>query len=368
MLRMRRKRGMVRGRAVIAVGVAGAIIASLFVFSLELAANPNCCQGHHPYVRLYDHPRSQLEAFLVTGDAQAFAALAQDPLLSRPEVIAATGEYAYRAQRPLWGYLAWVTSLAQPGLTGWALVLLAVLACGAACAIAGALLDARGASPWWALVVLAAGLQSLSELTPELLAFALLAAAVFLLERSRKTRWAFAFLCLAVLARESMLVGVGALALWELGHVYGGVRARTRAVAPFALPFLTYMAWAAILRARLGSWPTGRSEGRLELPFIGLLQSIGSKGSSGLAVGVLVAIALCISSLALASRDRLTWIALAFAAFATTFSQEVWIHAGYSRSLVPLYVFGTIATVGGYRVRATVRARQQPISHQISQA
>jgi hypothetical protein len=342
-----------RLRSVVAASVVGTLIAAFFVVGMETAANPDCCPGKHPYVTLYDHPRSQIEAFLVTGDAQAFAALAQDPLLARPGVIKAPGEFSYRAQRPLWGYLAWATSFGQAGLTGWALMVLAVLACGAACATAGLLLAARDGSPWWSLVVVAAGLETLSELTPELLAFALLAAAVVLLERERvRARTAvIVLLCLAVLARESMLVGVAALALWDFWRASGSWRARVRQALPYAFPFVTYAAWCAVLRLRLGSWPTGRSDSRLTLPFVGLFDSLRGSVSAGLTVGVIVGVGLCVSCLLLARRDRLTWIVLAFAAFATTFSREVWVHAGFSRSLVPLYAFGTIATVGGFRRR-----------------
>src|SRR6185295_4483929 len=112
---------------------------------------------------------------LVTGDGQAFAALAQDPLLERPGVIKAEGEYSYRAQRPLWGYLAWMASLGHADLTGWALAALTILSCGLACGAAASLLAERGASPWWALLVIIPAQETLSTLTPELLAFALFA-------------------------------------------------------------------------------------------------------------------------------------------------------------------------------------------------
>jgi hypothetical protein len=356
-----------RTRTVIAAGLVGTLIAAFFVFGLESAANPDCCPGKHPYVLLYDHPRSQIEAFLVTGDAQAFAALAQDPLLARPQVITAAGEYAYRAQRPLWGYLTWAVSLGRPDATGWALVALAILACGAACIVTGLLLDERGASPWWSLVVIAAGLETLSELTPELLAFALLAAGVLAWEREKR-RSAIALLCLAVLARESMLVGVAALALWELVHTHDGWPPRVRATFPFAWPFAAYAAWATLLRVRLGSWPTGRADTRLAPFGSGLLASVRGTVPTGLAVGVLVGAALCASAVVLARHDRLTWITLAFAVFATTFSREVWLHAGFSRSLIPLYVCGTIATVGGWRARRAGVAAAESADAQPSRA
>src|SRR4051794_18112213 len=140
------------------------------VLNMVDAARPDAGHGREPYVTLYAHHRNQVEAVLVSGDGQAFAAHAQDPMLSRPQVIHADGEYGYRAQRPLWGYLAWIGSLGRPAAVGWALVVLEILAAGFACGVVAQLLLARGAQPWWALLALGIGYESLATLTPELLA------------------------------------------------------------------------------------------------------------------------------------------------------------------------------------------------------
>jgi hypothetical protein len=321
------------------------VIATAIVLNLVDAARPECCDGRRPYVSLYAKDRNHVEALLVSGDGQAFAALAQDPLLQRPSVIRARGEYAYRAQRPLWGYLAWAGSLGQPDVVGWALVALAILACGAACGVAALLLLDRSASPWWGLVVTAAGYESLGTLTPELFALALFGAGLLLWTRDRRA-WAIAAMAASVLTRETMLVGVAALALWELVHVDGSFATRIRRVLPFAVPVAALALWDTVIRLRLDAWPTGSSETRLTLPGIGLLDSLTHQPSLGLALGVALAIGLCLSSLVLAPRDALTWIVIAYGLFATTFSREVWVHAGFTRALLPLYVFGAIATIG----------------------
>jgi hypothetical protein len=331
------------GRA-LAVTLAGVVIAAAIVVNLVDAARPECCDGRRPYVTLYAHDRNQVEALLVSGDGQAFAALAQDPLLQRPSVIAADGEYAYRAQRPLWGYLAWAGSAGQADLVGWALVVLAILACGAACGVGALLLLDRGASPWWALGVIAAGYESLGTLTPELFALALFGAGVLLWTRDRRA-WAIAAMAAAVLTRETMILGVGAYALWLFAHVDGSFAMRLRRVLPFAVPVAALATWDAVLRLRLGAWPTGTSETRLTLPGVGLVDSLSHQPSPGLVLGALVAIALCVTAFTLARRDPLTWIVLAYGAFATTFSREVWVHAGFTRALLPLYVFGAIVTI-----------------------
>jgi hypothetical protein len=347
----------------LAVGLAGAFLASLFVAGSIGAANPRCCGHGHPYVTLYDRDRSQIEALLVTGDGQAFGALAQDPLLAHPGVMPAPGEYSYRAQRPVWGYLAWMASFGQAELVGWVLAVLTVVSFGLACAAAAALLAERGASPWWALLVILAAQETLSSLTPELLAFALLALGVMLWERDR--RWsAVAVLCIAVLTRESIVVGIVALGAWELWSHRGDGRAARRRALPLAVPCATYFAWIGFLRVRLGTWPSTSSHARLTAPGVGLLDALALAHPRGLVVGVLVAIGLCVAAVLLAPRDPLTWIAIGFAAFATTFNSKVWLGDGFTRTLIPLYACAATAFLGAlHRRHAAAARRVHPRSH-----
>ena len=203
---------------VIAVAVVGALLAACVVFG-EIAVQPeNCCAGRHPYATLYDRHLTKVEVVLASGDGQAFAAIAQDPLLRRPKVLGGASEFAYRAQRPAWAYLTWAGSLGLPDLTGWVLAVLTVLSCGAACAAAAQLLVDRGVNGWWGVGVVVAGLDSLTEFTPELLAFALAGAALLLWRRDRRAL-AVAALCCSVATRETMLVAVAALAAWEVFSV-----------------------------------------------------------------------------------------------------------------------------------------------------
>ena len=339
--------------AVVLVGVVAAAISAVLIGGMISGADPRCCGGKHPYVRLYDKERTQLEAFLVTGDAQAFAALAQDPTLAHPEHVNPPAEYPYRAQRPVWGYLAWATSLGQPDLAGWALVALSVIAAGALAVVAAALAQQRGCSPWWGLVAVAAGVQTLSELTPELLGAALLGGAVLCLRERRML--AIALLCAAALTRESMLVGAAAIGLFEIVTTTGSVRDRVRAALPFTLPLVAYLGWTAVLHQRLGSWPWERSNDRLVAPFSGLADAWSIHGAQ-VASGFVLAVVLCVGAWFLARRDVLTWVATAYLAFALTFSADVWLRGGYTRTLVPLFVFGLLAVVGGWRARSAATA------------
>lgn len=337
-----------RSRALV-VGVVGLVLTAALVVNVIDAARPDSGDGRDPYVRLYAGDRNQIEALLVTGDGQAFAALAQDPSLARPEVIAEDGEFAYRAQRPVWGYLAWAGSLGQGGLAGWALAVLTILAAGLACAVTALLLLARGANPWWALVVLLAGYESIVTLTPELFAFALFGLGLVLWTRDRHAL-AVVALCGAALTRETMLVGVAALGVWQLAHAAGAMSDRLRRALPFAWPFAAVIAWDVVLRVRLGAWPTGGgSESRLAMPGVGLVESLAHDLSPGLLLGVLLAVVLVGFAVTRAPHDPLTWVSAAYAIFAVTFSEEVWTHAGFTRALLPMYVCSVVAVLGALR-------------------
>jgi hypothetical protein len=133
-------------------------------------------------------------------------------------------------------------------------------------------------------------------------------------------------------------------------HAAGDVRARARVVAPFAIPFAVFAAWVLVLRARIGTWTWEQPHDRTSTPFDGLLDAF-DPVSGRITIGVGIAVGLCALCLWLARSDVLTWIALAFAAFATTFAGQVWTGAGYERTLLPLYTLGGIAALAGLRRR-----------------
>jgi hypothetical protein len=328
------------------VGVAGLLLGTLLVAGTVASEPSPCCSGA-PYVSLYNRPLNRLDAVLARGDGQAFAALARDPLLRRPSVIANRGDFAYRAQRPVWGELAWMASLGQPGAVPGVLALLTVASCGAACAVGALLLGPRRVSPWWALLIPIVALETLREFTPELLAFALLGLGVVWWQRDRHAA-ATALLCVAALTRETMLVGVGALAVWAAVHAGPRVRDRVRAALPLAAPFVVYAAWVLIVAARVGASPLGRSQGRLGLPGVGLAQSLArSPDPAEIAGWFVVGVVLCAAGLLVARRDVLTWVAAAFLGFGLLLGPSVWLtNAGYTRTLLPLFILGAIPVLG----------------------
>src|SRR5215218_2009274 len=241
--------GAATARSLAGVVATAMLLTAALVFG-EIAVQPrDCCAGRHPYISIYDRPLAQADVVLVTGDGQAFGALAQDPLLQHPERIeGGAAEYSYRAQRAVWPVLAWVGSGGQPQLVGWALAILTIVSAGAATTAAALLLARRGSSTWWALIVLVCGVESILEFTPERMAFALLGFGV--LAWAARRPWTAVLLCsLSVLTRETMLVAIGAMIVWSF--FIERPRWSIRRVAPLATPFVLYALWATALRVRL---------------------------------------------------------------------------------------------------------------------
>ena len=348
-------------RQLVAVTIVGTFLGAVATLGFIASQRPECCGRLVPFASIYHDPLSKLDVALTGGDGHAFAVIAQDPTLSRPQVLREPAEFSYRAQRPLWGYLTWAVSGGQSRFTGWTLVVLTILSCGAACAGVALLLAERGRSMWWSLVVPVAAFETLSEMTPELLALALVAAGVLLWERNRLW-WAVAVLCAAVLTRETALVAVAALALWDFFHVRLELGARLRRVTPLAAPFVLYGVWISFLRLRLGNWPFHRSGQRLTLPGVGFLHALDvSKYPSQIMFWVVVGLSLSLIAVISSPRDVLTWIALAYLGFATLLGTDVWVtNAGFQRALLPLYVFATVAGLHAIDARRSARAELTP--------
>jgi len=336
--------------------VAGLVLTTALVAASALTQSSRCCPGQDPYISLYNRSLSHVESVLVHGDGQAFAAIAQDPLLARPAVIGSSGDYAYRAQRPLWAYLGWLASLGQPALVPWALAALTICSGGAATFVLALLLLRRRLNPWWALGALVVGVRALMGYTPELAALAFLGAGL-LLWSDRRDRWAVVALCLAALTRESMLVGVAALAVWELAH-QRGTGGSLRRVRALAWPFVAYGAWVAVVSLRLGVLPYGTSSGRLGLPGAGLTAALGhGTDPATVLAGAVTAGIVTLGAVAWARNDPLTWVAVGFAGFATLLGPEVWTTDGLVRTLLPLYALGVVAGAAGWRAHRQGRRR-----------
>jgi hypothetical protein len=198
-----------------------------------------------------------------------------------------------------------------------------------------------------------AGFETLTEMTPELFAIALIGAGVLLWQRNR-TIAAVVLFTLTVLTRETGMVAIAALAAWDVVEHSGPLRPRIRRVAPLGIPAAVYLVWIGFLRLRLGNWPFFNSGRRLSLPGVGLAQGLEiTHDVSATIFWIVIGLALTGAALWWARRDPLTWITVAYAAFATLLGTDVWMtYMGFERALLPLYVFGPIAVLGGLARRS----------------
>lgn len=293
-----------------------------------------------PYVRLYAQPETRFEVLLDLGDGQAFAALAQDPLLRRPEVFrAGSAEAAYRAQRPLLGWVTWGLSAGQAAAVPVVLLVLAVAGFVALATVAAALLRRRGAPALWALaVVLWPGtLMTLAWTGPEGLGTAA-ALGGFGLWQAERRHWAIVALVAAGLLRESLLLVPVAMA----AHALVVERRPLRAVVPLATPIAVYAAWVGVVWLRLDALPSDAGRGRLAAPLTGLLDAASGWSGADLVCAALLGL-LGGAALVLGRRDAAGWVACAFALASLMFGAEVWARLeDFGRVLLPVVAFAVL--------------------------
>ena len=289
----------------------------------------------HPYVSLYDPPRTRAEVMLVQGDGQAFGALAQDPLLSRPGVFSAVAaherpgqEAAYRAGRPLFGWLGWAASLGDPGAVPVALLVLTGL--GAMVLVAGVALAAAEEGRRADLAILAVMLPGSVALFatpgPEPLGTGLALMGIVLWCRER--RWpAVALLTAASLSRETLVLVPLVLGISEL------LRRRPR--PSLLVPPLSVAAWYLVDRARFGYFPFSAGQGRLAAPWTSL-GALSHWGPSDVAFALAGVALLAVGFRRLPGTYQA--VAAAYVALAVVMGPDVWRDWwSFSRPLLPLY-------------------------------
>lgn len=326
------------GRPVLLAG----LLATVFV-GLNLArADPDLRQDDGvPYVALYADPDTPAELLVNQGDGQAFAALAQDPTLSRPDAfLAGSGEAAYRAQRPALGWIVWISSGGQAPavpvlLFVWAVIGAAVLVLSARLLLA----DRGGPAPAaLAALFLPGSLIDLDWSGPEAIGTGIALIGVWRWQRN-DTFGAVGLLTAAAFFRESLILVAAGLFLHE---IITHRRPTPRALRLVVVPVLLGV-WWLVIRWRLDAWPTEAGEGRLSLPSRGLGEALsGWVAGDWMAAIMLVAgfgVALLRSPSGRLRSDPLWCIAALHAAFAVTMGQDVWKRwEDFGRPLLPLYV------------------------------
>lgn len=303
------------------------------------------------YTRLHSPPASPFEVLLVHGDGQAYAALAEDPTLSRPDAfVAGAPAAAYFAQRPVLGYLVWGLSLGRPAQLEAAFIIAMVLSAallGAAAAAALQVLSGGADGRASILVFLLPGaLTSLYWFGQEALAagFMLAGLAAWTARRPRPVVAALAFAA-AGLTRETLLLVPITIALCELADRARPLAARIRRLVPLGVAPLAYGLWMVVVLSRFG-----RSQGNIgtvALPGAGLLASIGGWQPVDWLVAV-VTLGVAVGALVL-HRDRLlTWLVashLVLAAVLGPLVYERW--EDFGRVLFAGSAIGLLALLAG---------------------
>ena len=344
-----------------AVGAAVSFALVLMAILASPAPPPGSTEGG--YTRLYTPPHSGFEVLLNHADGQAYATLAQDPTLSRPDAfVAGAGGAPTFAARPVLPYLLWVSSLGRPGNLPAAFVIAETLAGGLLVFGAAAVIHATGRPTVdrLALATLAfpGALTSIVWLGQDAMALgvALVALVAWVGVRRRPVLAASLFV-VAGLTRETMLV----LPLVVLAHGWV-TRGWRRADLLLAAPFAAYLAWGAFTAARLGE-STGQGVRRnLDLPFVGIGRSIGGWDLLGIVV-VGLQIALVAWSLARPVSTLLRWAVAAYALAMTLTARPVWEHweAGV-RVTLPVLVLALLGLRLPTRVAAVIQgSRTGPV-------
>jgi hypothetical protein len=340
---------------VLALGIAGACVATLVLVLGAHAVRVAPAPERGTRAPAATQSSVGLRALLTAGDGQAYAAIARDPTLARPLLLASKPEFAYRAQRPLFGEVAWVASLGHSGSVPLTLAVLSVLAAGLAVMALAVLLGRYGLQPPIALGLFAVPtvLGIIWGMTPELLELAFITAGV-LAWTACPRRLAIAVLAftLAALTRESMLLVPFTMGVFEL--VAQRSRPARRDIGALVIPFVAYAGWVAVVRARVGFWPFAARSNRLTLiPFAGLVHSVQRSSNRGTAVAwVLVGLVVVIVALVLGRRDEWYALVVAFLLMAPFLGADVWKRpADFGRVLLPLFVYSIVLVLDALKRR-----------------
>jgi hypothetical protein len=211
-------------------------------------------------------------------DGQFFYRLALNPLNFHHTAYGVTMDRPYRYMRIGYPALAWLVSAGQHALVPVVLVVINIAAIGAL-GYLGAMFAIRGGRHALAGLLIPGYfglLTSLSRDTAEPLAAALLLAGLLAI-RGRRPVLAAVLLAFGALTRETVMVGVAAIAIMR---VAGLLRRRITGARPgredlaWLIPSVVFAAWEVVVKAAIGSVPLLADGGRnAGAPFIAPLQA-----------------------------------------------------------------------------------------------
>ena len=306
-----------------------------------------------PYAPAFRGERTGPGAMMNGHDGQAFGSLALDPLLARPaEWDGGRAEMAYRAARPLFGWLVALTSFGSPRVAAWSLLAWTAIGVGVLATGAYLLGSQWGRRADWvpSLVFLpgVVGQLVFGGLSDALATgLAVLGMAWWFEGRDRS---AVAALCLASLCRETTL-------LVPLALLLTADRRRARALL---LPFAAYAAWAGLVAVRLHALPTDPAHGRLAFPLTGLLAAIG-EWSWVAWLGAASVVLLGAVAFRRAPTPEVRWLVALSALFATTLGEAVLRSWDFTRALLPVTVVGACLLARRVERPATGGDEREPV-------
>jgi hypothetical protein len=276
-------------------------------------------------------------------DGLYYAQIAFDPALRDvPSLAPAMDNLSYRARRILPSALAWLLGAGQPRFILTVYSLLNVAAWLVLAAILWRLLavaDLRGWTAWAGVLFSAGALASVRLALTDLIALTFLAGGLLAGERARP-RGAIGALALAVLSRETSVLGVVAL-LRRPWVSLANVLRIVAVAAPFAL-------WLCYVRARVG--PADQGWSNLTWPLAGLGEKWGASVAAAVFHGdAILAWTTLLSTLALTVQaffflrrwqlDDPWWrVGAAYSALLLTLGTAVWedFPGAATRVLLPL--------------------------------
>lgn len=344
------------------VGFVAFVITAFFAFTYASTAGHADYTVGHAYVRQFDGATSGVDRLLARGDGQAYAALAEDPFLSRPEAFRlGNARAAYRMGRPLFGYAIWATSSATRAPVADVMPWLVALGAGFTVFAAVSLLQSGSAPITAGLGALAlfvyfgnAGAHASTVfLTPEFIALGF----AFMAVRSwRHERWwaASGWMVAACLTRETMLLVAVVLACDSWRRLRGW-KTPTVLVAP---SIGALCVWWTIVRVRFGAWPMwGGTHGAFALPVVGLVHAARDWSDPSVQwMWILAGLLIVGTAVALAPRPILTWIALAYVGLELVLGSATWRRwEDFGRPLTPMYGFAILAIIEAVAVRRADR-------------
>ncbi len=327
------------GRQLVVLAALATVIAACVLTARVIGTDPAAQIGQETLTTIYTPPENRAQAMMNQHDGQHFAALAQDPGLRRPGVFGGPGEQAYRAARPLFGWLAWAGSLGQGAVVEWVLIALSALSAGVlvlGAGMLGASFD-RDLSRLLAVLALPGAVVQLAWAGLGDNLGTGLALGGWALWRADRRLPAVAAFVLAIWIRETLALVVVAVAL---GHLLE--RRPWRQVPILTVPAATYASWVLLVHRWTGAWPTEGGGGRLAPPWSGL--AVGAEEWAVVdALFLVLGVVLCAAAVWRCPDPTLRILVGLYVILALGFGWNVWARwEDYSRVLLPAYAAGLV--------------------------